>query len=121
MTKDIKIWMNNNADMSKGKYAAHAVHAALNAAGIEHGAVLVLGGPKKLVSSLNTVIHDAGRTELEPGTLTAGTDWEPDTLSEDQKLSIKAIAEDIIRMSEEVPARSASLRQLGRQLHRIVN
>ena len=121
MSKDIKIWMNNNADMSKGKYAAHAVHAALNAAGIEHGAVVVLGGPKKLVSSLNTVIHDAGRTELEPGTLTAGTDWEPETLSEDQKLTIKAVAEDLVRMSEEVPARAASLRQLSRQLYRTIN
>jgi len=25
------------------------------------------------------VIHDAGHTELEPGTLTAGTDWPNDS------------------------------------------
>lgn len=89
----LKIFMNNNVDMSKGKYAAQAVHAALNAAGIEHGSVVVLGGPKKLVESLNTTIRDAGRTELKPGTLTAGTDWKPENKhSEDEILILKKAA-----------------------------
>ena len=95
----VKIFMNNNVDMSKGKYAAQAVHAALNAAGVEHGSVVVLGGPKKLVESLYTTIQDAGRTELKPGTLTAGTDWSPTPktsfLSEEEKLAIKEAASQV--------------------------
>lgn len=97
MENTVKIFMNNNVDMSKGKYAAQAVHAALNAAGVEHDSVVVLGGPKRLVEGLRTKIYDAGRTELTPGTLTCGTDWVPDqhatenfpVLSEDQILAVK--------------------------------
>lgn len=78
-SQKIKIFMNTNAKMSRGKYAAHAVHAALNAAGVEYPhAVVVLGAPKAEVEKLSTIIHDAGHTELVPGTLTAGTDWRPE-------------------------------------------
>lgn len=74
----VKIFINSNANMSRGKYAAHAVHAAFKAAGVEYpGTVVVLGAPRAEVEKLDTTIHDAGRTELEPGTLTAGTNWTP--------------------------------------------
>lgn len=64
---------------SRGKFAAAAVHAALTAAGVHPGhAVIVLGANAREIEHLSTVIHDAGRTEVEPGTVTAGTDWRPD-------------------------------------------
>jgi PTH2 family peptidyl-tRNA hydrolase len=74
----VKILVNNNIKMSPGKLAAQAVHAALNAYGIEHGAVVVLGGSVKKIMELDVQVHDAGRTELEPGTLTAGAVIEDD-------------------------------------------
>ena len=61
--------------MSHGKYAAAAVHAALNYYGIKHGAVIVLGAKSKEIEETcieGSVIHDAGRTEVDPGTVTAG-------------------------------------------------
>lgn len=65
------IYVNNN--VSKGKAAAAAVHAALNHHGISHGAVIVLGmSPSKIEEECAEVIHDAGRTEVERGTATAG-------------------------------------------------
>lgn len=74
----LKIFMNTNIKMSRGKYAAHAVHAALTAAGVHPDIpVVVLGGKPRDIEKMNTSIRDAGRTELEPGTLTAGTDWTP--------------------------------------------
>lgn len=79
MTDDdgrIRIWVNSNAKMSRGKYAAAAVHAALTAAGVHPGApVIVLGGQRDHIEKMVTVIRDAGRTEVEPGTPTAGTDY----------------------------------------------
>ena len=75
--KRLVIYMNDSLGKrwSRGKYAAHAVHAALEAAGVHHGgAVVVLGAKPRDIEKLAFVIHDAGRTELEPGTLTAGTD-----------------------------------------------
>lgn len=74
----IRIWVNSNTGMSRGKYAAAAVHAALTAAGVHPGVpVIVLGGQRDHVQAMRTVIRDAGHTEVEPGTVTAGTDWAP--------------------------------------------
>ena len=76
----VYIYMNTNAskNMSRGKYAAHAVHAALQAAGVHPDIpVVVLGAKPKDILKMSTIIHDAGKTELEPGTLTAGTNWKP--------------------------------------------
>lgn len=66
-----------NSNVSRGKYAAAAVHAALTAAGAHPGLpVIVLGAKPAEIKTRQTVIHDAGRTEVEPGTVTAGTDWD---------------------------------------------
>lgn len=74
----VRILVNSNSNMSRGKYAAAAVHAALTAAGVHPGLpVIVLGGQRDDVLRCATVIRDAGKTEVEPGTPTAGTDWSP--------------------------------------------
>jgi PTH2 family peptidyl-tRNA hydrolase len=71
------ILVNSNANMSRGKFAAQAVHAALLLHGVHHGGpVIVLGGKPGEIADMPTVVHDAGRTEVEPGTLTAGARWE---------------------------------------------
>lgn len=62
-----------NKDVSRGKFAAAAVHAALLHYGIEHGAVIVLmAKPADITEQCTSVVHDAGRTEVTPGTVTAG-------------------------------------------------
>ena len=67
-----------NSNVSRGKFAAAAVHAALTAAGVHPDLpVIVLGAKPADIGMLRTVIHDAGRTEVVPGTVTAGTDWTP--------------------------------------------
>lgn len=73
----LKIYMNTNIkEWSRGKYAAHAVHAALTAMGVHHGgAVIVLGAKPREIEKMKVSIRDEGRTELEPGTLTAGTNY----------------------------------------------
>ncbi|MCV7067985.1 hypothetical protein H7H51_23910 [Mycolicibacterium farcinogenes] len=71
------IRVNSNAKMSRGKAAAHAVHAALKLYGIEYEhPVIVIGGKPDEILAQTVHVHDAGRTELEPGTLTAGASWE---------------------------------------------
>ena len=70
------ILVNDRAHMSRGKYAAQAVHAALEALGVHPGVpVIVLGGSPAEIAEMRITVRDAGRTEVEPGTLTAGTDW----------------------------------------------
>lgn len=72
----VRIYVNSDAKMSRGKYAAAAVHAALTAAGVHPGLpVIVLGSSREDIERMPTVIRDAGRTEVEPGTATAGTEW----------------------------------------------
>jgi PTH2 family peptidyl-tRNA hydrolase len=76
----LRIYINTNVGkkMSRGKFAAHAVHAALLAAGVHPGTpVVVLGAKPRDILKMRTYVRDEGRTELEPGTLTAGTDWVP--------------------------------------------
>ena len=56
---------------------AHAVHAALKLYGIDHHhPVIVIGGKPDEILAQTVHVRDAGRTELEPGTLTAGASWE---------------------------------------------
>ena len=80
----VRIYMNTNIKVSRGKYAAHAVHAALTAFGVHPGTpVVVLGAKPRDIENMRISIHDAGKTELEPGTLTAGTNWpQPDSQNE---------------------------------------
>jgi PTH2 family peptidyl-tRNA hydrolase len=65
--------VNRNIEMSPGKLAAQAVHAALNAYGIEHGSVIVLtASPTKITNECSVIIKDAGLTEIPAGTMTVG-------------------------------------------------
>lgn len=62
------------------KIAAHAVHAALEAFGVHPGVkVIVLDKGPTEMENMRIVIRDAGHTELEPGTLTASTNWPADS------------------------------------------
>lgn len=74
---NVRIKVNKNLKMSPGKLASQAVHAALNAYGIAHGSVVVLQGTKTQTEAMDTVIRDAGLTELPEGSLTAGATLEP--------------------------------------------
>ena len=80
----LRIYLNRNLrdKATPNKLAAHAVHAALQAFGVHPGVkVIVLdAGPTK-IEQMRVSIRDAGHTELEPGTLTAGTNWPADSES----------------------------------------
>lgn len=78
----LRIYINRKiaSVASPNKIAAHAVHAALTAFGVHPGVkVVVLDKGPTVIEQMRTVIHDAGHTELAPGTLTAGTDWPLDS------------------------------------------
>lgn len=75
-TSRVVVLVNDNVKMTPKKLAAQAVHAALMAYGIHHGPVIVLGASKRDVLAEPHVVFDAGRTELEPGTMTCGAHLE---------------------------------------------
>lgn len=76
----LRIYINRKLDISPNKRAAHAVHAALEAFGVHPGVkVIVLDKGPTEIEKMRVAIHDAGHTELEPGTLTAGTNWPGDS------------------------------------------
>lgn len=67
------IIVNDQVNMSRDKYAAQAVHAALMAFGIHTDRpVIVLGGSSAEISECSIRVYVAGRTEVAPNTLTAG-------------------------------------------------
>lgn len=73
MAEEDRLVLYVNTDLTKGKAAAAAVHAALAHYDIEHGAVIVLNATKtKIKNECSIIIHDAGRTEVPRGTVTAG-------------------------------------------------
>jgi len=69
---EVRVLLNRDVTMSRGKACAQAVHAALRAFDVPHGRVVVLGGTAEEVAAMDVVVRDAGLTEVEPGTLTAG-------------------------------------------------
>jgi PTH2 family peptidyl-tRNA hydrolase len=69
---EVRILLNRDVPMSRGKACAQAVHAAFRAFDVRHGRVVVLTGTSDVVAAMPVVIRDAGLTEVEPGTLTAG-------------------------------------------------
>ena len=68
----LTILINKNVKMSPGKTASQAVHAALAYFGIEHGAVIVLTASPNKIKNCRVIVKDAGLTEVQPGTMTAG-------------------------------------------------
>lgn len=80
--RKLRIYINRKLEdvISPNKRAAHAVHAALIAFGVHPATkVIVLDKGPTVIEGMRTVVHDAGHTELEPGTLTAGTNWPEDS------------------------------------------
>ena len=78
----MRIYVNRSLDKiwTPNKRAAHVAHAALMAFGVHPGTKIVVldAGPTK-IEKMRTHVKDAGHTELEPGTLTAGTNWPEDS------------------------------------------
>lgn len=76
----LRIYLNRKLEWTPNKRAAHAVHAALIALGVHPDTkVIVLDAGPTVIEQMRTVVRDAGHTELEPGTLTAGTNWPKDS------------------------------------------
>lgn len=73
MSEEERLTIYASSNVTRGKAAAAAVHAALMHYGIPHGAVIVLSvSPSQIERGCEIVVRDAGRTEVEPGTVTAG-------------------------------------------------
>ena len=76
-TGRIVVYLNKNVKMTPGKAAAQAAHAVLTLMGVHpEFPVIVLRGSKTRVESMEATVKDAGRTEVAPGTLTAGASFE---------------------------------------------
>ena len=69
---EVRILVDTDVSTSRHEAAAQAEHAAPAAFGVPHGRVVVLGGRPDEVAAMDAVVRDAGRTEVAPGTLTAG-------------------------------------------------
>ena len=83
--KRLLIRITGGRRMSRGKYAAQAVHAALELLGVHpHTPVIVLGGSREQVLAMPVNLRDAGCTELAPGTLTAGAEWVSGRVPDDE-------------------------------------
>lgn len=77
--KKLVVVMNHGPKMTRGKFAAQAVHAALFACGVHpETPVVVISGSTAAIEVMPIQIRDAGRTELAAGTLTAGAIWIPE-------------------------------------------
>lgn len=75
----IVVKYNKNLNMTPGKVAAQAVHAALTLFGVHPGedtAVIVLSANKGPVEAMEAVIRDHGVTEVKPGSTTAGASFD---------------------------------------------
>lgn len=73
----LRIWWNKNlhGKITPMKLAAHAAHAALAAYGIKYThPIVVLAAGRGRIEAMPINVHDAGYTELEPGTLTTGVE-----------------------------------------------
>jgi len=95
-----RLTIKANSNVSRGKFAAAAVHAALNHYGFDHGAVIVLGAkPSEIEAECVDVVHDAGRTEVDPGTVTAGvwahTDAPGELPSAKKRSRMERLADDL--------------------------
>jgi PTH2 family peptidyl-tRNA hydrolase len=87
--KKLVVVMNHGPKMTRGKFAAQAVHAALFACGAHpETPVVVISGSASTIEKMPIQIRDAGRTELEPGTPTAGAIW----IGEDERFTAETLA-----------------------------
>jgi PTH2 family peptidyl-tRNA hydrolase len=74
--KRLVIRINKNLKMSPHKAAAQAVHAALMLVDAHPGTpVIVLTGGRQTVLDQEVHVVDEGRTEIPPGSITAGASW----------------------------------------------
>jgi PTH2 family peptidyl-tRNA hydrolase len=118
----MRIVLNGNAKMTRGKAAAQAVHAALMLLGVHPGTpVVVVGGKRADVEAMPIQVRDAGWTELAPGTLTAGAEWELDDLSQKrsqraQELAQRIVDDTLLNLGAEVSPEVAEALRVLRQV-----